>query len=194
MNEVRLATQDDVDAIVSTVVDAFADDPAWAFIVGDDPEHRLAFARTLLLPRLALGTVWIVGDADAVAMWDRRGLTDPPDPLRDAAWRDYRGAVGEIAWEQLEAYEDALGPLAPARPHWYLGVLATHPRAQGRGLATAVLQPGFSAAASDGWDCWLETSTTGNKAFYERRGFTGSRPITAPGFPPTWWLQRPHQA
>lgn len=194
MSEVRLATDDDADVIVRTVVDAFAADPAWAFIVGGDPSHRRAFARTLLRPRLALGTVWIAEGGAAVAMWDRRGRSDPPDPLRDAAWRGYRAHVGEAVWEQLEAYEDALGPLAPHRPHWYLGVLATHPDAQRRGLASAVLQPGFSAAAEDGWDCWLETSTAGNKAFYERRGFTGSRAVTAPGLPPTWWLHRPHAA
>lgn len=194
MSEVRLATTDDVDAIIGTVVEAFDADPAWAFIIGDDKAARVAFARTLLLPRLGLGTVWVADDGAAVAMWDRRAPIERGGAARDAAWREFRAEVGDAVWHQLEAYEEALEPPAPSTPYWYLGILATRPGAQGLGLATAVLQPGFDAADADGWDCWLETSTTGNKAFYGRRGFTESRAVSAPELPPTWWLRRPPTA
>ncbi len=88
-------------------------------------------------------------------------------------------------------YEAALDAVGPVRPYWYLGVLATHPDHQGRGLATTVLRPGLAAADAEGWDCWLETSTPANKAFYAGRGFTGSVAVDIPGGPPTWWLRRP---
>ena len=88
-------------------------------------------------------------------------------------------------------FEEAVASAAPAPPFWYLGVLATDPDRQGRGLATSVIAPGIAAADSEGWDCWLETSKPANKAFYERRGFTRSVPVVDAVIPSTWWLCRP---
>jgi GNAT superfamily N-acetyltransferase len=115
-----------------------------------------------------------------------------PDADHDERWAAFREEVGEGIWQRVAAYDDAVGAEKPARPHWYLGVLATLPAAQGRGLATAVLQPALAAAAADGWDCWLETSSPVNKAFYAGRGFTEGRAVDLPGGPPTWWLGHRH--
>jgi ketosteroid isomerase-like protein len=52
------------------------------------------------------------------------------------------------------------------------------------------MRPGIQAADSEGWDCWLETSSLANKAFYAGRGFTDAVAIDIPGGPPTWWLRR----
>lgn len=192
MTEVRGATRSDVEALTSTVASAFADDPAWTFIVGSGNTAAVPdFVQALLLPRLERGTVWVADDAAAVAMWDRRPPTTAGDPDHDQQWAGFRSRVGEDVWNRLAAYDAAVESAAPSRPYWYLGVLATHPDAQGQGLATAVLDPGFRAAAADGWDCWLETSTTANKAFYARRGFSDSVPVEVPDGPATWWLRRP---
>ena len=189
----RAATLADVDAVTTTVAAAFAGDPAWSFIVGpDNHSARLAFARALLLPRIHQGTAWVSDDCMAVAMWDRKSIGGPPED--GAWWTPFRAEVGELIWERLQAYESSLEAVPPARPYWYLGVLATHPDHQGRGLATAVLRPGQDAADAEGWDCWLETSTQANKAFYASRGFTDSVTVDIPGGPPTWWLRRPAQA
>ena len=99
--------------------------------------------------------------------------------------------VGEEIWTRLSIYDAAVHGGAPEPPYWYLGVLATHPDRHGQGLATAVLGPGLAAADEEGWDCWLETSTPANKAFYAGRGFTEGREFAVPDGPPTWWLRRP---
>jgi GNAT superfamily N-acetyltransferase len=188
---VRPATLDDVDAVTAMVTEAFADDPAWRYMTGlGNPMARRALARALMLPRVARGTVWVTSDLTAVAMWDRMDTDFAPSEESTRAWAEYRAEVGEDLWSRLEAYDGACDAHAPERPYWYLGVLATHPDAQGRGLATAVLEPGFAAAADDGWDCWLETSVPGNKAFYAGRGFLPVRDIHVPDGPPTWWLRR----
>lgn len=193
--EVRPAVADDVDAIVATVTAAFASDPAWSFIVGPGNDHaRAAFARTLLISRVRQGSVWVTADCMAVAMWDRRPIEVLVDAEREALWEAFRADVGEEIWTRLEVYDTSTTAAAPARPYWYLGVLATHPDAQGRGLATAVLRPGQAAADAEEWDCWLETSTAANKSFYAGRGFTESVPFDVPGGPPTWWLRRPRHA
>jgi hypothetical protein len=41
-----------------------------------------------------------------------------------------------------------------------------------------------------GLPCCLETSTTANRRFYERRGFTQATGVVLPGGPATWWLRR----
>lgn len=189
---VRLAVADDVDATASMVARAFANDPAWSFLIPDDDgPGREAFAQALLLPRLSRGTAWVVDDHSAVAMWDRRsaGPTDPA--AHEAAMATFREIVSERIWARVERYEEAVASAAPAPPFWYLGVLATDPDRQGRGLATSVIAPGIAAADSEGWDCWLETSKPANKAFYERRGFTRSVPVVDAVIPSTWWLCRP---
>jgi GNAT superfamily N-acetyltransferase len=191
---VRLAGLEDVDAVAEAVTAAFANDPAWSFIVGTgNPGAMNAFARALLIPRINGSTAWITDDCTTVAMWDRRAVPGPLDD-EDAWWAAFRVEVGEDIWARLDAYDKALEARAPAEPYWYLGVLATHPDHQGRGLATAVLQPGLAAADHEGWDCWLETSTPANKTFYAGRGFTEGIAIDVPGGPPTWWLRRPARA
>lgn len=189
---VRLATHADVDAVVATVNAAFATDPAWSFIVGpDNHAAREAFARSLLIPRMREGTAWITDDCTAVAMWDRRSIEEAVDEEHKVIWATFRADVGEEVWSRLSAYDTAVHGGSPPCPYWYLGVLATHPAHQGRGLASAVLRPALSAADDEGWDCWLETSTPANKEFYAGRGFTESIAFDIPGGPPTWWLRRP---
>ncbi|MDQ1250827.1 MAG: hypothetical protein QG597_5207 [Actinomycetota bacterium] len=189
---VRLATPADVDAVARMVAEAFATDPAWSFIIGrDNPSAMSAFARTLLVARISRRTAWVTDDCGAVAMWDRKSLDVAVDDDHAARWAAFRAEVGEDIWSRLEAYDAAVTAVAPPQPYWYLGVLATHPDLHGRGLATAVLRPGLEAADAAGWDCWLETSTPGNKAFYAGRGFTDAVPFDIPGGAPSWWLRRP---
>ncbi len=192
MTNVRLATPADIEAIADTVALAFAGDPAWTFILGaDDMAARRAFATALLVPRIRRGTTWVADECRTVAMWDRWDVHTPRDDDHDERWAAFREFAGEEVSRRLDVYDSALAGVEPARPHWYLGALATHPDVQGRGLATAVLEPGFAAIDSDGWDCWLDTSTTANKAFYARRGFTESHVLDIEGCPPTWWMRRP---
>lgn len=190
MTTVRPGTLADLDAVVSTVTRAFAGDPAWDYMFGPgNDDATRAFATLLYVGRVRRETVWVADDGAAVSMWDRvdgnsfGGLDD--------LWRDFQESVGEEAVARVQAYDSAVKALQPPAPFWYLGVLATHPDHQGRGLATAVMAPGLSRADAEGWDAWLETSKQGNKAFYAGRGFTEVRPVEFPDGPPTWWIRRP---
>ena len=187
---VRVATAADRAAVVATTVAAFAADPAWAFILGDAYD-RVAplFAGALFDQRVEQGTVWVASDASSVAMWDRPGGPDPR--VRDRAWAAFHGSAGADVEARLSAYDGALEAVGPKQPFWYLGVLATHPAAAGRGGATRVLQPGLARADADGLPTALETSSLANREFYARRGFTRSTEVSIAGGPPTWWLVRP---
>jgi GNAT superfamily N-acetyltransferase len=191
MTVVRRAVAEDEDAVVDTVVAAFAQDPAWQHIVGQQHEKASPhFARALFRSRVDSGTVWVTDEVSAVAMWELRDGDAPVHEQRDDVWSEYRAAVGEALWERLEEWESALDASRPTPPYWYLGVLATHPDHTRRGLATAVMAPVMELADHGHLDCWLETSSILNLTFYDRRGFGQRLPVEVEGGPQTWWLRR----
>lgn len=187
----RRAERDDRTEVVTTVSDAFAEDPAWRFLLGDEYQ-RLAplFAGALFDARVDLGSIWVTTDLSAVAMWDPPADGSSSGKSADSVWAHYRSAVDGATWSRLAAYEAAVSGAQPDQPFWYLGVLATRPDHQGRGLATAVLAPVLREADEAGLTSGLETSTEDNRAFYGRRGFTRATELHITGAPRTWWLQR----
>jgi GNAT superfamily N-acetyltransferase len=186
----RQANAADRVATVDTVVAAFANDPAWRFMLGEGYE-RLAprFAGALFDLRIASGSVWIAGDCLAVAMWDPPGAGTSSEFAR-AIWDEYATFAGKDAYERLVQYNRAVQAASPDESYWYLGVLATHPEHRRGGLASSVLAPTLARAERDGLACCLETSTESNRRFYEARGFTEITEVALDGGPSTWWLRR----
>jgi GNAT superfamily N-acetyltransferase len=188
---IRRAVPGDRSEVVATVAAAFAEDPGWAFILGEEYERLAAhFVAALFDIRVSCQNVWVTDDLAAVAMWDPPGKGDAPVDT-ESVWARYRAVAGEDASERLAGYHDAVASVTPAELYWYLGVLATHPQRQREGLATAVMTPILDDADQLGIACCLETSTADNRRFYERRGFTQATEIVLPAGPPTWWLRRP---
>jgi GNAT superfamily N-acetyltransferase len=188
---VRQAQPSERSKVAETVAAAFADDPAWAFMLGED-YARLAvyFAAALFDVRIGTDTVWVSDDLAAVAMWDPPADGDRPAERVQSIWARYRALAGEDVMGRLSSYNAAVAAAAPPEAYWYLGTLATHPRRRREGLASAVLEPIVAEADRLGLACCLETSTEANRRFYERRGFTEATPIALSGGPPTWWLRR----
>ena len=171
---VRLATATDRDAVVATVVAAFVADPAFRYFFPDDQTYAAeagAFAAHLFDQRVRHGTVWVVdgGVADgtpggAVSMWNPPSAAKHPDlaPL----------AVPAATQARIDAYEAAAHTALPTDPHWYLGVLATHPDHAGKRWGRAVMAAGLERAAADAVPAYLETTSASNVALYERSGWT----------------------
>ena len=188
---IRRALPADRSAVSATVAAAFANDPAWAFILGEEYGRLAAhFAATLFDLRVGSQNVWVSDDLAAVAMWDPPDMSAGPAQRIESIWASYRTVAGEEATRRLGIYNEAILAASPGGNYWYLGVLATRPERQRRGLATAVLTPVLGEADTAGIACCLETSTRENRRFYERRGFTQATTIALPGGPPTWWLRR----
>jgi GNAT superfamily N-acetyltransferase len=195
VDSVRQALGADRAAVTTVVAAAFAHDPAWAFLLAEDYD-RLAplFAGALFDLRVGSGHVWVGGaDRATVAMWDPPGATEDSTAEASQMWVVYRHLAGDAAWQRLTEYERAIDSVRPSTPYWYLGVLATRPDRQGRGLASTVMDAVLQRADTDGVDCCLETSTVENKEFYERRGFTDATDVRIDSGPPTWWLRRAPQ-
>lgn len=189
---IRQALAEERSGVVATVVAAFAHDPAWAFILGEDYGRLAAhFAGSLFDLRVARRNVWVSDDLAAVAMWDSPGAVDSDsDSDSRSVWSRYRATAGESSFKRLAQYNDAVAAAEETESHWYLGVLATDPGRRRQGLATAVMTPMLAQADRLGIACCLETSTAENRRFYEGRGFDEATEIVLPGGPTTWWLRR----
>ncbi|MGO9293909.1 MAG: GNAT family N-acetyltransferase [Streptosporangiaceae bacterium] len=188
--EVRQARAADRSGVTETMVAAFRHDPAWQYIVGEEQARTAAlFAAVLFDSRVDDGTVWMTGRADAVALWEAPGGPGRSGGHR-RAWNRFRAEAGPAVLRRLDRYENAVAAIRPHSAHWYLGVLATRPDHQGRGLPARVLAPAFQLADAAGLPCCLETSNARNRTYYQRHGFTVSTPIVIPDGPATWWLER----
>lgn len=169
---------------------AFRADPAWTWLVQDRYEDLAPlFAGALFDTRVGRQTVWMTPDASSVSLWDPPGAGDAQVAAR--AWEPFEEAASPADRVRVAAYDAACAEVAPDGPYWYLGVLATRPQARGRGGASAVMAAGLARADADGLPTCLETSSTANREFYARRGFTSAVPVPLAAGPPTWWLTRP---
>ena len=189
--DVRRLEPAERDAALTSTVAAFATDPLLRWVWPEDDRYEACAPRffgLLLDLRRAGGEVWAAQGGAAVAMWDPPGglYTRPeqdPWPALQAGFtareRDSWGKYERLAGERTD------------EPHWYLGVLATHPDRQGTGLAAAVVAPVLAACDRSRVDAWLETATEANVAYYRRFGFEVAREVRLPdGGPQCWLLHR----
>lgn len=196
----------DLDAVAVLLTGAFADDPVVRVIIAAAPDPLVALDH---LHRVTLGSEYLVmsgessangipGDAVVdlavdgdgrvlgAALWDRidRAPKTPADLEGDDA-----GADGGIdlallgdAWGLLTRDTAACLAERPARPHWYLYLLAVDAGARGMGIGSALLDHGLARADASGLPAHLEATSEGAARLYERHGFRTTATI-APGAP-----------
>lgn len=180
---ISIATMDHREQTLATITKAFAADPFLRLMFPDDEDyatHAPAFFGALFDKRIGGGTVWLVDDASAVAMWDGPGSTT--EALFD---------LPPAAKAVMEAYDQEVHGALPDGRHWYLGVLATHPEHAGRGFGRAVMRAGLARAAADGLPAYLETTNPGNVALYERAGWIVDAQFERPL--PVWVMRQDPQ-
>lgn len=180
---IRVASSDDRDQVLGTIVRAFAADPFLRFMLPDDDDyaaHAPDFFGALFDKRAPAGTVWTAGDADAVALWDAPGADG-----------DIHVELPPSALAVMAQYDDAVHGAIPDERHWYLGVLATDPAHAGRGLGRAVMRSGLARAAAEGLPAYLETTNPGNVALYERAGWRVETQLAHPL--PIWVMRQDPQ-
>lgn len=193
MPQVRLAAPTDVGPLAVSLARAFADDPIWRWLVGDDlPEHpqRMApFFRAEARHYRRLSGCWTTDGQEGAALWA------PP-----GRWKMGPLAVAALTPPSLRLFGTgvlhALSALNqidrqhPSEPHWYLGVLGTDPDHQGKGIGSSLLAPVLRRCDDEGMPAYLESSKEQNVPFYERHGFAVTGTYDFAKGPRTWLMWR----
>jgi GNAT superfamily N-acetyltransferase len=191
--QVRRASQADRAAVIATVVSAFATDPLVSGYFLPERFEELAplFFGYLFDVRVGDAEVWVTDDLDSVALWSVPGDPAMGQEQRDALWHQVEVRFDAPTQQRFDTFGELMHQLKPTPPFWYLGVLATRPERQGRGLASAVVGPVLARADETQLICCLETASPAALPLYERLGFTDRREVALADGSPLWWLERP---
>lgn len=180
----------DLDAVAALAARGFYDDPVMSWVF-PEPETRLDALRASFtsLARRFLGRGGRVDllDGGCTALWLP---PDPPPPPEDVlpareSWHLFTPEVTERFGRLGAAMEAA----HPESPHWYLGVVATEPEQQGRGLGARILRPVLETCDKEGIPAYLESSNARNLPFYFRQGWIQTGEIVVADGPtlfPMW--------
>lgn len=189
---VRPAGASEVAGMARVLTEAFHDDPGFRWCVPSDVRRRGYGPRYfgLLLDRVYLpkGEVHVVGDVDAVAMFAPPGRWEVPTaatlallPVVAASTRTrlLRTLRGLSAMEAVHRDID--------RPHVYLALMGTAPRAQRRGHGSSLLRTMLDRCDREGLPAYLEATSEDNRRLYSRHGFEVVAEHRWVGGGPPWW-------
>jgi GNAT superfamily N-acetyltransferase len=181
---VRVATEADFNAVITTIVGAFYEDPLWSWMFPDPrmraDQHASVFG---LYVECALpnGGVWMSdGRASAAAVFTPPGLAELTEEAAERLDAFIRAQLGDHAaavLETLERFEAAI-PDEPA--FYYLSLLGTHPESRGRGIGMSLLAELAARADREGAPIYLESTNPANTPRYERLGFRGQSTFSTP--------------
>ena len=193
---VRNARAGDLRALSLVLARAFRDDPVHRWILPGEFDWAIAsdaFFAMVMRDMLRHESVFTTNAREGAALWI------PPYPKsatlgeRLAMAVRWYAALGRRASEvgvQLSRIERA----HPPEPHWYLAVLGTDPRHQGRGVGSTLLAPILARCDADRVPAYLESSKRSNVPFYERHGFRVLGELAIAGGPVIWRMQREARA
>lgn len=190
--EVRRARANDITLAAQVLADAFQDAPWTRWTVAEDRHtDRIEALQQLALAELVIpyGECWlglVDGEMVSVANWMLPNVTVPPERYERMAFlrKKYEGDRHEASL----AADAHLATMKPAHPAYYLATLGTRPSHQGRGIATALLEPMLSRIREENAAAWLNTSKPANVRYYTKLGFTVTHHTFVPGDGPETWI------
>jgi len=177
----RLVARNDVPDAVDTLLRAFSEDPLTVWLYPDGGEAARSWFEVGVRAGVRRGHTYRSGDGGAVAVWappSVNNLDRNDGAALQAAMAEHYGDAGLA---RLAAAAQATGVAHPHEPHFYLFLLGAAER--GRGGGAEAIAPVLRACDEQGWPAYLESSSPLNVSFYERQGFTPTRPIEIDGGP-----------
>lgn len=168
--QVRVATSADENAVVQTIVLAFAADPVarWCW---PDSEGYLsnmpAFTRAFGGRAFSNGGAHCTIDRSGAALW----LSPDVHPDETAMGEIVERGVSDPIRGDLYAVLEQMATYHPREPHWYLPLIGVDPAHQGRGSGATLLAFALSRCDDDGCMAYLESTNPRNISLYRRHGF-----------------------
>ncbi|MYS85625.1 GNAT family N-acetyltransferase [Embleya scabrispora] len=177
----RVATTEDIDAIVATLTTAFFDDPMWgpAFPdVGRRTEQAAALWRLFATSTLRYPWTLVTEHVEAAALWIPPGGTELSADEADGLEKFLVDNSDRTTADNVLRVLELLGAAQPAEPHFFLSLLATHDDHRGRGLGMGLLAESLNRIDALGAPAYLESSNPANHARYARAGFAPLGTVT----------------
>jgi GNAT superfamily N-acetyltransferase len=190
IQNVKPASQTEIDQCVALIVLAFSSDPAARWLYPDPLaflEYFPRFVRAFGGKAFEHGAAHYI-DRSAAALWLPPG-TQPDEEafmvlINESVPSPDQGAIFAVL-EQMSGYH-------PEEPHWYLPLIGTDPRQQNKGYGSALLSYALAICDQQKMPAYLEATSSRNVPLYQRHGFEVLGTIQAGTSPPiTPMLRRP---
>lgn len=184
----RRVTAAEADEVTELFALAFNEDPTWSWAFPDPErrmEHHRAFWGLFMHSAVPYGWVWMTEDGGAASLWIPPGepeLSAEDEAALEPLVRSLVGSHGEDVLTLVESF-DSNHPRE--EPHYYLGLLGTHPDHRGQGTGMRLLAANLEEIDALGMPAYLESSNRANDHRYERLGFVQVGEFAAPGGEPT---------
>ncbi|HEX7207357.1 MAG TPA: GNAT family N-acetyltransferase [Nitrososphaeraceae archaeon] len=170
LQEVKIAGQEDENAIIDVLKLAFAGDPVSRWI-WPSPQKYLSsvedFARAYGGKAFSNKTAYFVGDYSGAALWLPNGV----EPDFDTMMAILQATSSKEAQTDGPEVFEKMGGFHPTEPHWYLPLLGVDPFYHGKGLGTALMGYATDIFDKENIVAYLESSNEKNITLYKRHGF-----------------------
>jgi GNAT superfamily N-acetyltransferase len=182
--DMRLATPADLDEVVQTLVEAFANDPVWSWGFPDAEaraaQHAVIF-RMMVGHAITTDSVWVTPGFDAIITAFAPGVNELSDEEAARLPDVFHELLGDHASGIMELFDRFDEARPTETPHLYISMLGVRDRARGQGIGMALLDEVMKQADAAGIGVYLESSNHANDRRYARLGFEphGSIPVAA---------------
>jgi GNAT superfamily N-acetyltransferase len=181
----RKPTDRDVEAMLDTLVLAFANDPVWgdwAFPDRNQAIHqRRAVFALWLKSALRYPAVRVTQDCEAVALWYPPWGSENTEEDERQLISTARSLLGGHADVFLEGCTLIEASHPKVEPHYYLSLLGTHGDHRGKGLGMTLLHDTLALIDAEGKPAYLESTNPRNNYRYEKAGFKRIGAYSLPG-------------
>jgi ribosomal protein S18 acetylase RimI-like enzyme len=197
---VRQADAGEVAAVSAALTQAFEGEPVTEWML---PQRTRRRARRELMFTLDL-RIYVLPHGGQVTTADDgpRGLVGACLTLPPGGWEMPKAVDGRTALRFFQAYgfklprvlgmQRAMADRHLAEPHYYVRWVGVRPGLRGRGLGSALMRPTLARCDLEGLPAYIEASSEGSAALYERLGFVHQGVLELPdGGPPVWPMRRP---
>ena len=201
-NIIRL-TKDQVKSAAKIAARAFQDYPLWKSLFLDASKKHKYLINTFeftIRHGILYGEAYATPNLEGVAIWanpDKINL-NIVDIIRAGGLKLSYKVGSTILFDlglkrilrfmkSMDFLEKTHKRLVPFR-HWYLAALAVDTDHQGKGHASALLEPMLARIDREGLPLYLETQKEKNVALYERFGFKVLEKAKIPGMDATSWV------
>ena len=204
MNLVRKISIEEFNRVIDILAKAFHKDPLWLYLMPNEKKrekYTRKFFKAMVFLQYNKAEYYGVSDPiKGIALWQ---FPHPPILKKERYIKlFFRSGVLGLLFSDFASYFIKALPLYlkiarmkekyTPEPHYYLSTIAIHPKYQGKGFASPLINHILNKADKEHISAYLETVTPGNVPIYQHFGFKIMERVEIPKKNLTLWcLYRP---